>query len=58
MKTLKDFTPRYNCRFHPTDGWHEVGCPHINWSKKQLQEALNNSRQSNEYLVYLLGNKK
>lgn len=21
----------YNCRFHPTDWWHEVGCPH--WSK-------------------------
>lgn len=18
----------WNCRFHPTDWWHEVGCPH------------------------------
>lgn len=26
----------WNCRFHPTDGWHEVGCPHRNWTKKQL----------------------
>lgn len=31
--TCKSSTPltqekQYNCRFHPTDGWHEVGCPH------------------------------
>ncbi len=24
----------YNCRFHPTDGWHEVGCPHIEQARK------------------------
>ena len=53
-KELKDFSPSYNCRFHPTDGWHEVGCPHKEWTKEELQEALNNSKQSNAYLIYLI----
>ncbi len=32
--------PTWNCRFHPTSGWHTVGCPHINWTAEQLQNAL------------------
>jgi hypothetical protein len=41
-KRLEEETnnPRWNCRFHPTDGWHETGCPHIEWSKEQLSKAL------------------
>jgi hypothetical protein len=27
------------CRFHPTDGWHEVGCPHRPWSDDELRHA-------------------
>lgn len=29
----------YSCRFHPTDWFHEVGCPHMEWTPEQLQEA-------------------
>jgi hypothetical protein len=53
-KELKDFKSQYSCRFHPTDWWHEVGCPHQQWTKEQLQEALDNVKQSNAYLFYLL----
>jgi hypothetical protein len=28
------------CRFHPTDWFHEVGCPHREWTKEQLVDAL------------------
>lgn len=28
------------CRFHPTDSVHEVRCPHQEWTKEQLLEAL------------------
>lgn len=57
MNKLEDFTATYSCRFHPTDGWHEVGCPHVKqWSKEELQEALNLAKQSNNYLIYLLSN--
>ena len=56
-KTLDDFEPQYSCRFHPVDWWHETGCPHMKWTKEQLQDALNLSKQSNAYLIYLMGNK-
>jgi hypothetical protein len=39
--------PHWNCRFHPTDGWHETGCPHKEWSKEQLQRALVLAKASN-----------
>jgi hypothetical protein len=29
----------FTCRFHPTDWWHEVGCPHMVWTKEQLADA-------------------
>ncbi len=53
-KTLDDFQPQYSCRFHPTDWWHEVGCPHQTWTNEQLQDALNKAKQSNAYLSHLL----
>lgn len=56
-KQLNDFEPVYSCRFHPVDSWHEVGCPHKNWTKEELQRALDMAKQSNEYLVHLLGQK-
>ncbi|MGH2613126.1 MAG: hypothetical protein ACRDFB_08800 [Rhabdochlamydiaceae bacterium] len=56
-KSIEDFQPVYSCRFHPIDWFHEVGCPHkTDWTKEELQKALNNSKQSNAYLIYLLGN--
>ena len=33
-------TPRWNCNFHPKDGWHETGCPHKEWTKEEIQKAL------------------
>jgi len=56
MKTLSDFIATYSCRFHPFNGWHEVGCPHMKWTKKQLQDALDKAKQSNAYLIYLNSN--
>lgn len=53
IKELKDFHASYNCRFHPTDWWHEVGCPHKKWTIEELQEALDSAKQSNAYLGYL-----
>jgi len=42
------------CRFHPTYWWHEVGCPHRDWSKEQLQSALSKAKKMNElYLTEL-----
>ncbi len=45
--------PTYNCRFHPTDFWHEVGCPHREWSKEELQNALDNAKRSIELQIKL-----
>ena len=53
-KELKDFKPIYNCRFHPFNWWHEVGCPHKAWGVQDLQNALNLAKQSNAYLTSLL----
>lgn len=38
--TIPEDREGWNCRFHPTEGWHEVGCPHQAWSKEELTEAI------------------
>jgi rhamnogalacturonyl hydrolase YesR len=38
----------WTCRFHPTDWWHEVGCPHQEWTKEQLLAALVTAKYSNQ----------
>ncbi len=43
LKTAKA-NPTWHCRFHPTDWFHEVGCPHVAWTPEQLQEALQSSK--------------
>lgn len=30
----------WNCLEHPTNGYHEVGCPHRLWNLEDLQSAL------------------
>ena len=35
----------WHCRFHPTDWFHEIGCPHQEWTKEQLQSALENKKR-------------
>ncbi len=40
--------PNYACRFHPYDGWHVVGCSHKEWTKEELQGALDSARRSLE----------
>lgn len=52
-KQLDDFQPRWNCRFHPTDYWHEVGCPHKVWGVQDLQKALNAAKKTNTYMNYV-----
>lgn len=37
------------CRCHPTDYWHEVGCPHKEWTKEQLLEALITAKKTIAY---------
>lgn len=32
--------PHWNCRFHPTEWWHEVGCPHKPWTPEELVNAI------------------
>lgn len=27
------------CRFHPFHWFHEVGCPHVQWTAEQLADA-------------------
>lgn len=48
--------PTYSCRFHPTDWWHEVGCPHKEWTKEELQRALDNAKRSIELQIYQKNN--
>ena len=39
------------CRFHPTDGFHEVGCPHRDWSKEELVDAIKMAKVTHKVLV-------
>jgi hypothetical protein len=43
----------FNCRFHPTNWWHEVGCPHMEWTKEQLQAALASQKEQTQGIVKL-----
>lgn len=36
----------WKCRFHPTDWFHEIGCPDMDWSKEQLMGALLTKKKS------------
>lgn len=40
--SLRKRAEKYNwcCRFHPFNWWHEVGCPHREWTREQLYSAL------------------
>ena len=35
-----DINVTWNCRVHPKDSWHEVGCPHKMWSASELHAAI------------------
>lgn len=37
---FKDIEVTWNCRFHPFNSWHEIGCPHKEWTKEQYRDAL------------------
>lgn len=39
----------WSCRFHPTDWFHEVGCPHREWTKEELQGALETAKKTIAY---------
>lgn len=42
-KKCKDVV--WMCRFNPTDSFHEIGCPHQEWTKEQLQSALEDKKR-------------
>ncbi len=37
---MSELEVTWSCRHHPTDWWHEVGCPHMEWTIEQLRDAL------------------
>ena len=41
---------QFHCRFHPTDGFHEIGCPHIEWKNEDLIDALRGQKVVNDIL--------
>ncbi len=46
----------FSCRFHPTDWLHEVGCPHKEWTIKELQDALIHTKATGKvYSHHLFG---
>ena len=45
---IEDVVVHWSCRFHPTDWWHEVGCPHQVWSKDDLLNALIDKKKFEE----------
>lgn len=55
-KTIDDFKtePLWNCRFHATNYWHEVGCPHREWTTQELRDALVTAKQSSAWQLHLL----
>lgn len=46
---IEDIKINWCCRFHPTDSFHEVGCPHKEWSKEELYKALIVAKQTVEF---------
>lgn len=40
----------FNCRFHPdpSQAWHEIGCPHKDWTKEQLRDAVIHAKAINK----------
>jgi hypothetical protein len=49
MNKIDNIEITWSCRFHPTDWFHEVGCPHQDWTKEQLQEALITAKKTIAY---------
>lgn len=39
------------CRFHPTESFHEVGCPHQQWTVEQLTNALISKKRFEAYMA-------
>lgn len=37
---LDEDAKMFRCRFHPSEGFHEIGCPHQEWTKEALLEAI------------------
>ena len=43
---------RYTCRFHPTEFFHEVGCPHRTWAISELESAVETAKESQKMLSH------
>jgi len=43
--------PIWNCRIHPTDWYHEVGCPHRMWTPEELRDGLVNFKLTGKPLT-------
>ena len=44
---------KWSCRFHPTNWWHEVGCPHKEWTNEELLDALITKKEFEEKDIML-----
>lgn len=53
-KELTQNDVSWSCRFHPVNFWHEVGCPHCEWTKEQLLSALIAKKKFEEDKIKIL----
>ena len=49
IKEIEAQEVTWACRFHPTDWFHEVGCPHQGWTVDQLRDALISKKKFDTY---------
>lgn len=46
QNAIEDDKMTWACRDHPAEGFHEVGCPHMTWTRKDLYEALVSAKKT------------
>ena len=44
----------WTCRFHPTDWFHELGCPHREWTKEEYKSALHSKKIGEQLMLEAL----
>lgn len=41
----------WTCGFNSKNEWHEIGCPHQDWTKEQLLEVIKIHKKNNQILL-------
>ena len=50
IMNIEDEKVTWSCRNHPTDWFHEIGCPDKEWTKEELKQALEIKKKVISYL--------